>query len=153
MRPVVHDADQRSFLFSRGGVGTAGWRLGGDGRKDQEARQNSVFAEEVATHHMGHLHRHQGAGGQQQRVLPRSQPEPAQVQFSYLPAGRRLGQRAERHACVNSDPPTRLKRKGRGRLCVSSSQSARGSYGVCGEQCTVIRSVSLLSVFLTMALL
>lgn len=102
----------------RGGVGTGRWSLGGDRREDQEARQNSLFPEEVATHHVGHLHRHQGARGQQQRVLPwsRSRSEPAQVQFSDLPAGGKLGQRAQRHTCVNSDPLTRLKKITRERL-------------------------------------
>lgn len=133
-----------SFLFSRGGLGTAWRSLGGNRRKDQEARQNSLLPQEVATHNMGHLHRHQGPRGEQQRVLPRSrsQPEQAQVQFSYLPAGGKLGQRAQRHACVNSDPLTRLKTKKnkitRERLvsfCWALwSESARGSYGVSCEQ-------------------
>lgn len=104
--------DQCRLVFSRGGLGTARRGLG-DRRKDQEARQNALFPEEVAAQHVGHHHRQQGAGGQQQRVHPRSrsQSEPAQVQFSYLPAGGKLGQRAQRHARVNSDPLTRLKKK------------------------------------------
>lgn len=67
----------------------------------------------MASHHLGDLHGYQGARGQQQRVHPgsRSKPEPAQVQFSYLPSGRQPGERAQRHPCVNSDPSRGLKIK------------------------------------------
>ena len=132
----AQSTDPCFFLFSRGRP-AARWSLW-DRRKDQEARKNTLLPEEVAPHHMGHLHRHQGAGGQQQRVLPRSrsQSEPAQVQFGHLPARRELGQRAKRHPRVNTGSVTRLKKTtqkafGFGLL---SSQSARGSYGVSCEQ-------------------
>lgn len=143
---LPHEANRRSFLCSRGGLGSARRGLGRDRREDQEARQNSLLPEEVAAHHVGHLHRHQGAGGQQQRLLPRSRSrsEPAQVQFGHLPAGGELGQRAQRHARVNSLTLTlwldwkKKKNVTRERLvCVCGalcSESARGSYGVSCEQ-------------------
>ena len=146
---LPHETNQRSLLCCRGGPGSARRSLGRNRREDQEARQNSLFPEEVAAHHVGHLHRHQGAGGQQQRLLPRSRSrsEPAQVQFGHLPAWGELGQRAQRHARVNSDPLTRLEKKKKKKtkkdvtrehlVCVCRalcSESARGSYGVSCEQ-------------------
>lgn len=89
------------------------WNLGsirrrfGDGWEDQEARQDAVLPEEVATHHLGHLHRRPWPRGQQQRLRPLAQPEPAQVHVRHLPARRRRpDQRARRHAGVKSEKKT-----------------------------------------------
>lgn len=95
------DSYQGSFLPSR----SPAWcSLGRRRRKDQEASKNSIFPEEVAAHHVGHLHRRQGARGQQQWLCPRSQSQPAQVHFGCVSPWRELGQRAQRHAGLNSDP-------------------------------------------------
>lgn len=105
---VECDSYQDSFLPSRS---SAWWRPGRRRREDQEASKNSVFPEEVAAHNVGHLHRRQGARGQQQWLHPRSQP--AQVHFSCVSLWGKLGQRAQRHTRLNSDPLRWLKRNTR----------------------------------------
>lgn len=101
------DSYQGSFLPSRS---TAWCSPGRRRRKDQEASKNPIFPEEVAAHHVGHLHGRQGARGQQQRLCPRSQSQPAQVHFGRVSPWRELGQRAQRHAGLNSDPLRRIQK-------------------------------------------
>lgn len=88
------------FLSSRGrpGLGPGGRGAGRDRREDQEARQDPVLPEEVAAHHMGHLHGRTRVRGQQQQQQPQRRwrrlvdtgsARPAQVQLGRLLAGRR----------------------------------------------------------------
>lgn len=147
---VECDSYQGSFLSSRS---TGRWGPGGRRGKDQEARKNSVLPEEVAAHHVGHLHRRQGAGGQQQWLQPR--PQPAQVHFSRVSPRRKLGQWAQWHTRLSLDPLRWLKQNEIPRegsvSCLSGLNQQQEAMGCLVNSrewsCTVIRSVSLLCLY------
>lgn len=135
------DSYQGSFLSSRS---TARWRPGRRRRKDQEASKNSLFPEEVAAHNVGHLHRRQGARGEQQWLRPRSQP--AQVHFSCVSVWRR----AQRHTRLSLDPLRWLKKEIPERDLVPVSLAWISNRKLVNSRewsCTVIRSVSLLCLY------
>lgn len=92
-------------LCSRRGLGVTR-RTSRDCREDQEARQDAVLPQEVASLHLGHLLGYQGVRGQQQHWKWPSGPGPesgfhpgsAQIQLRRVPEGLRT----QRHPSLMS---------------------------------------------------